>query len=341
LAILFLGDATSGATESPVDLYNAAIKNMAALPEPPYVVYRLEGKPASAIRPLQVKLRVNDKLVWLDGDASNANTTWFVVHRTSDFTSAILDENKHQYVSNRSFFDPTWYGAYHALHDGMFFLYPFFSDHQPKPQPIPTPEPSITGGPKTITSVTVPAPGLYKVQGTGSTTRSAVASGRQMPSPAPAPIQTPLASNLKTIAFINVMGPGIYNIQDRGAAGCSNGDPARALHLTARTSPEKHQLSDVLIDLNFMRFCMVRFIAPGNAQRIVEFHYAMVAGFWMQTDGVVAVTWRERVLPDLGPREPGMVVLREKPELERRYWIYQLVIISYPTTVPDSVFDAP
>jgi hypothetical protein len=56
--------------------------------------------------------------VWLRFSHGNGSTMWTVKHRTQDYESEVLD-GKTRYVSQRSLFDPTWFGAFRALRDGM------------------------------------------------------------------------------------------------------------------------------------------------------------------------------------------------------------------------------
>lgn len=101
-------------------------------------------------------------------------------------------------------------------------------------------------------------------------------------------------SEYKTIAIESVMGEGIYGVDDRGATACANGDPGHALHLWSRQRNARHQLSDVVVDLNSMHLCMMRFGAPSAVgfSGYVEEHFADVGGYWMQTGGVIEGTLR-------------------------------------------------
>lgn len=112
---------------------------MQALPQPAFMIYRLV---ADSDDGLKVQLDVSNHDVWLGFDAGSANTTWSVAHRSSDFRSLIVDENGQSYVTNRSFFDPTWYSSYHAMRDGMFF--DSRSGTQPDQRVVPTPAPTPT-----------------------------------------------------------------------------------------------------------------------------------------------------------------------------------------------------
>lgn len=121
--------------------------------------------------------------------------------------------------------------------------------------------------------------------------------GSQDPAP-PRNVQaqpTPTAPpTLKTIAITAVMGPSLYAIYDRGSATCANGDPGHALHLVSRDHSWRHQLSDVVVDLHNMRFCMMRYSIPDSFgfHGIVEQHFSDVGGYWMETDGVIDGTLR-------------------------------------------------
>jgi len=93
----------------------------------------------------------------------------------------------------------------------------------------------------------------------------------------------------KTIAIESVMGEGIYGVDDRGPAACANGHAGHALHLWSRQRNARHQLSDVIVDLTSMHFCMMRFDVPAAVgfSGDVEEYFADAGGYWMQTGGVI------------------------------------------------------
>lgn len=152
-----------------------------------------------------------------------------------------------------------------------------------------------------------------------------------IPNPSAAPVvprATPTPdTTLKTISIMSVIGPGIYNTEDRGSAVCPNGDPGRALHLWSRTRNQGHQLSDVIVDLQSTRFCMMRFsmnaAGPLGGNGITEEHFNDVGGYWMETDGFVEGTLR---------------VFGIKAAHGR--WYYRLLDMQFPTSLPGDTFTA-
>lgn len=118
------------------------------------------------------------------------------------------------------------------------------------------------------------------------------------------------------------MGPGIYTIEDRGTAECPNADPGQALHLTSRERNSHHQLTDVIIDLNSMRFCMMRFAESSGFgfHGFLEQHYADVGGYWMQTGGSLE-----------GTRLFGI-------SMHHGVWRYRLLDMQFPTSLPPETF---
>jgi hypothetical protein len=254
------------------ELYVQAIAAMSDLPQPAYVTYRLE----SSSEGLQVGLMTIAGQVWLNIRAGSTSDRWTLRHRTYDYESEIVSQSDgRRYVSQRSFFDPTWYGAYRALRLGLLY-----SQDPTEPRPSP---------------------------GVATST----------PDP-----------TLKTIGAIKVMGPAIYDVDDRGTAVCPNGGPARALHLTSRTRDPQHQLSDVIVDLRSMRFCVMRFSSASalGFHGIVEEHYEEVGGFWMQTDGFIDGTFRVFGV-----------------STHHGVWRYRLLDMQFPTSLPPDTFahDAP
>jgi hypothetical protein len=122
------------------------------------------------------------------------------------------------------------------------------------------------------------------------------------------------------------MGPAVYDIEDRGYASCPNGQPGHALHFTSREYDPMHQLSDVVIDDQSARFCVVRFLARGAGGVVTagsfEQHYADVNGYWLQTDAVLDGTWHSSAL---SRKRHGV-------------WRYRLVEMSFPDTLSDGIF---
>jgi hypothetical protein len=247
--------------------YVAALKAMRELPQPSFVTYRLESRSEG----LQVGLTVTNGLLWLLIGQGSIPSQWAMRHRTNDYETEVYDEfSERRYVTQRSFFDPTWYGSYRALRDGML--------------------------------------GYQDIE--------APVSARATPQPMP-------SSNLKTIEVETVMGPGIYTVQDSGSATCSNGDPGHALHLVPRSKDPRRQLTDVIVDLRSMRFCMIRYSWPNSFgfHGVVEQHYADVAGYWMQTDGILDGTLRAFGI-----------------STHHGVWLYRLTDMQFPRSIPPMAF---
>jgi hypothetical protein len=147
--------------------YSAAVDSMRALRQPQYLAYSIEGQG----RGLDVDLRVVDHLVWLEFTMSSPPeesdpVTWSLRHRTDDYASEIVEEDGRRLVSTRAFFDPTWYGAFRALRDGML-------DYQKDDPPVssyatPTPGPSTDL--RTIAVVKVIGTRIYRVFDKGAST---------------------------------------------------------------------------------------------------------------------------------------------------------------------------
>lgn len=147
------------------------------------------------------------------------------------------------------------------------------------------------------------------------------------PAPTPTPAPSPFPA-LKVIGTVVALGPGIYNIEDRGATTCPNGNPGHALHLWSRTNDPRQQLSDVVIELQSMRFCVVRFgtrLGTGiSFAATFEQHFADVGGYWIQTDGLAEAT----------QRIAGIAALHS-------VWRYRFLDTKYPNAIPPDVFAVP
>jgi hypothetical protein len=263
---------------SPQAFYEKAVETMRDLPQPPYVTYTMDGQGNG----LSIRLIVEDHLVWLQmttgsrryGYGEPMEARWTMQHRTDDYATEIVDDfDGRRYVSSRAFFDPTWYGAFRALRDGMLF-------YQPHEAPM--------------SSYATPTPGP--------------------------------PTGLPTIAVETVIGSSIYTAQDAGPAVCYNGDDGHAIHLVPKDRNRKHQLTDVVVDIRNMRFCSIRFNAADGSgfHGTVEQHYANVAGYWMQTDGVIYDSYRI-----FGIRAGG------------GEWSYQIQGVEFPRSISTETFSTP
>lgn len=149
---------------TPDAFYSAAVASMRALPQPKYLTFTMEGQGEG----LTIQLVTRDHLVWLEMGTSNDSEPtppvfWTVRHRTNDYASAIDDQSGRYLVSTRAFFDPTWYGAFRALRDGMLLF-------QQTDQPVSayaTPTPGPPTDLRTIAVVEVMGSSIYQVQDRG------------------------------------------------------------------------------------------------------------------------------------------------------------------------------
>jgi hypothetical protein len=111
---------------------------------------------------------------------------------------------------------------------------------------------------------------------------------------APAPVApSPQASappGLETIAVVNALSPGAYDVDDAGAQNCPSGSAGDHLRLRARFDPDNHPLTDVVIEDDSSRFCVMRFGVGSSGTMYtltgyIELHFARVANYWLVTDG--------------------------------------------------------
>lgn len=148
--------------------YAKAVATMDRVIQPPYITYELQAQSNS----LHVGLQTTGENVWLLFQGGSAPTDWRVRHRTQDYESEVLDESNRgaRYISARPFFDPTWFGAFRALRDGMVGY------QNPDPQrdalTIAEPTPQADASLHTIAAVSVIGPSVYAVQDRGPATCS-------------------------------------------------------------------------------------------------------------------------------------------------------------------------
>lgn len=141
-----------------------ALDAMSILPQPSYVTFALRGRTNGA----SVGLLDIDHLIWLGFGQNVGPVDWKIAHRTVDYASDIHVENGPHYVSARSFFDPTWYGALRALAKGMLD----YQDHQAPVRPHPAAPSSAIAKMRRIAVMQVMGPGIYRVLDRGAATCS-------------------------------------------------------------------------------------------------------------------------------------------------------------------------
>jgi len=262
--------AQGGSPPSPDAFYSAAVNSMRALPQPQYLTYTIVGDGDN----LSIDLTVIRHLVWLrmTTGESDGPSEWAIRHRTDDYASEITDEDGRRLVSTRAFFDPTWYGAFRALREGMLMY-----------------------------QRTDPSVSAYAT-----------------PTPGPSP-------DLRTIAVVEVFGTNIYRVVDKGAATCTDGVQGHALHLVPRDGDPRHQLADVVVNLQNMHFCTMRFnVRESGFNGSVEQHYSTIGGYWLQTGGII----------ETGIRTFGIM-------LKHGVWRYRLTQMTFPAAIPAETFVRP
>lgn len=181
LLALFCAVAPTAAQETPPRtiqaFYSAAVGSMRALPQPQYLSYSIEGQGKG----LELALRLVDHLVWIEFRMSSPPETtdpitWTLQHRTNDYASEITEEDGRRLVSTRAFFDPTWYGAFRALRDGMLD----FQRDDPPVSSYATPTPGPPSDLRTITVVKVINSNIYSIVDKGASVCSNGDPGRAL-----------------------------------------------------------------------------------------------------------------------------------------------------------------
>ncbi|MGD0969753.1 MAG: hypothetical protein ABR949_15890 [Candidatus Aquilonibacter sp.] len=160
-------------TPDATTLYQQAIAAMSGLQQPAYLSYRIDGTGDG----LAIGLVVIDGNLWLNMRGGSGTSAWQINHRTFDYTSAVDDViNGRTYITHRSFFDPTWYGTYRALHEGMLYSQ---DPAPPRTSPAPSASPmDLTL--KTIAITSVMGTNIYRVTDAGPATCPDGAPGRAL-----------------------------------------------------------------------------------------------------------------------------------------------------------------
>ena len=98
------------------------------------------------------------------------------------------------------------------------------------------------------------------------------------------------------IGRVQSISPGAYAIEDGPVQPCPDGSSGRHLHLTARTQPEAHPLTDVVIDDRAGRICTMRFnLVRGNAfslTGVFDLNFGDRDDYWVVIDGNAQVVFR-------------------------------------------------
>ncbi|HET7815793.1 MAG TPA: serine hydrolase domain-containing protein, partial [Candidatus Baltobacteraceae bacterium] len=143
--------------------YAAAVAQMDRIVQPKLVTYDLHG----ASDNIHIGLTTSGHKVWLSFNHGSAPADWHVRHRTQDFQSEVrVGDTSERYVSERPLFDPTWFGSFRALREGMLGYQN--DDPARSALAISDPKHGTNAGLPTIASVTTIGPAIYAVQDKGA-----------------------------------------------------------------------------------------------------------------------------------------------------------------------------
>lgn len=140
-------------------LYLSAVKATSSRPQPAFESSVLRSQDDG----LSIKLFVRNHFVWLGIGRGRGPSVWQLRHRTDDYATEIIDEDAKRYVTARSFFDPTWYGTYRALRDGMLN----YQDVEPPVSASATPTPAQASSMREIAAIHVMGPTIYALEDRG------------------------------------------------------------------------------------------------------------------------------------------------------------------------------
>ncbi|HTV75201.1 MAG TPA: alpha/beta hydrolase [Candidatus Acidoferrales bacterium] len=154
--------ASSTSASSARDLYVRALRTMSQLDQPAYVTYTLQSTSNGLKGGVAARCRV-----WIEFGSNKDR--WTIWHRTADYVSLVEDDaNNTECISHHPFFDPTWYGAFHALSTGMINQIGTY-----RVSTVPTSPPIAQGtrapdiSLRTISSVAVLGPAIYNFEDRG------------------------------------------------------------------------------------------------------------------------------------------------------------------------------
>lgn len=105
-------------------------------------------------------------------------------------------------------------------------------------------------------------------------------------------------TNLPTIASVTAVAPSAYRIYDEGSQACPGGARGHALHLIAKRDPDHYPLTDVVVEQQSLRFCMLRLrlfgeaLAGTGAKGDTTVSMGQVGPYWMMTASHTAMSAR-------------------------------------------------
>jgi hypothetical protein len=136
-------------------LYVSAVSATSMRAQPAFESFNIHARSDG----LAVRLTIQNHFVWLGIHSGNEPSSWQIRHRTDDYASEIIDADGTRYVTGRSFFDPTWYGTYRALRDGMLN----YQDVEIPVSARETPAPAAASSMREIAAVHVMGPTIYRL----------------------------------------------------------------------------------------------------------------------------------------------------------------------------------
>jgi len=106
------------------------------------------------------------------------------------------------------------------------------------------------------------------------------------PEPVAAPTAAPVADgDDNVIGRVIALKPSAYRIEDGVAEDCPNAAPGRHLHLIAVRLPQKYPLTDVVVERETQRICMMRFnLGESGALSLTgsfQLDFGEASGYWV------------------------------------------------------------
>ncbi len=147
------------------------------------------------------------------------------------------------------------------------------------------------------------------------------------PQPEPGDVPSPGASAPPIVAIVRAIDEHRYALRDGGDAPCADGRPGRKLYAAARSQPQDHPLTEVVVDARSRHFCTMRFheliSGPTLAFDLqIELHLAPVGSYYLITDGDVS----------------GAVRPYRRPGWFQMHAVFRYDRFEFPATLPDSLF---
>jgi len=240
-----------------VEMYRSAVLAMNAKPQPEFVAFTMTLASPDAV----IYVQNDNGRVEIDLSLGHVRppSDYSSVYRSTDALAAIEFPDGGRGLNHGGLFNPTWTAASFWMRYGLH-----------SPISVATPQPAPSAPPEAISS-----------------SRTAAEEPPEESAEDPAAAEPPTIGGATVFSVLN------YRLTDSGLTNCSNGAPARRIHMVAYRDPDKHPLTEVSVDPTANRICAMSFQIHGGGvisyRGAIDLHFQTVGPYDLVTDGDVDI----------------------------------------------------